>query len=392
MGFKKNAAQAILWSCITSVVAAPGAWALPADPNNAALLYYQASVLLPQDQDEMRDLIDNLPYGVDPNRRVRRYLKQCQSALALAEDAARLPACDWGLQYSHGIRMLSPHLAPMRTLAQLMKAKTGVLLADSQYRQALEEGLAMRRMAQHLGDETLVSLLVNLALNTMANKNLESTLSAMPPDTQILAWLQSELAAAAGKPSRFHHVLEGERQFFLVNFTRDRNELLDALRAGGETPPADGAEPVKNDDVALLDRSRAYLENHVKAVLTITDSNAPCARRIGELQELSKRLAQDTRENPDAVMTATVLPAVTRVFTFDARAQADDNMLRTAIEIYLIKAKTGVLPDQLPAGAPKDVFTGRDFTYEKTQGGFRLSRWTDDPKTDKTWQSEYAVK
>ena len=35
---------------------------------------------------------------------------------------------------------------------------------------------------------------------------------------------------------------------------------------------------------------------------------------------------------------------------------------------------------------------GQDFKYEKTKEGFKLSRWTNDPKGDKTYQFEFKVK
>jgi hypothetical protein len=49
------------------------------------------------------------------------------------------------------------------------------------------------------------------------------------------------------------------------------------------------------------------------------------------------------------------------------------NATRTAIEVYLINANTGQLPDTLPADMPKDPFTGNDFEYEITDEGFTLS-------------------
>ena len=48
------------------------------------------------------------------------------------------------------------------------------------------------------------------------------------------------------------------------------------------------------------------------------------------------------------------------------------NNIRAAVDIYLIFAKTGRLPEKLPEHLPKDPFTGEDFIYEITDEGFVL--------------------
>ena len=52
--------------------------------------------------------------------------------------------------------------------------------------------------------------------------------------------------------------------------------------------------------------------------------------------------------------------------------QACVNGIKAAVEIYLIVAKTGKLPEKLPDYLPKDPFTGQDFLYEITDEGFTL--------------------
>jgi len=51
---------------------------------------------------------------------------------------------------------------------------------------------------------------------------------------------------------------------------------------------------------------------------------------------------------------------------------AQINCTKAAIELYLIMAKTGQLPKELPDYLPKDPYTGRDFLYEITDDGFVL--------------------
>lgn len=46
--------------------------------------------------------------------------------------------------------------------------------------------------------------------------------------------------------------------------------------------------------------------------------------------------------------------------------------VQAAIAVYLIKAKTGQLPQTLPADLPKDPYSGNDFEYQVTERGFIL--------------------
>jgi hypothetical protein len=63
-----------------------------------------------------------------------------------------------------------------------------------------------------------------------------------------------------------------------------------------------------------------------------------------------------------------------------------------AIDIYIIKAKTGQLPDALPESMPKDLFSGKDFKYEKTKEGFVLRCRGKDLVKDKIYEFEFKVK
>lgn len=392
MRLAKMTIRTILLVCVTIAVMTPAVRALPSDPNNAALLYYQAFIMLPKGQDQVRDLAVSLRAGVDPNDQIREYLKQCQPAINLAEAASRIPACDWGLQYSKGFQMPMLQLSQMRAMSLLMKADALVFIADGQYRQALEQALTIRRMAQHTGDQILISLLVSIAIDAIANNNIQNTLSAMPPDAVTLSWLQSELATAMGKQLTFQNALETERQMFMAKLSLGSAQLLEALGGSVDEVPAGLIGHLKSGDTSFLDRSGTYFQNHVKAVQAIISSAGPCQQKMGQLGELAKRLELDAKENPFALLTATTMPAVTKVFTLEARAKSSDSMLKAAIEIYIVRANTGSLPSQLPSGAPKDVFTGQDFKYTKTKDGFKLSRWTDDPTGDTTYQYEFKVK
>jgi len=377
---------------LTLLAAGPVVQAYPPDPNNAALLYYQAFISLPKDQDQVQDLVEGLPDGADPNDQIREYLKLCQPAIRLAVAASEVPACDWGLRYSQGYQMSLTHLSQMRALARLMKGEVAVLVADGQYRQALERCLTLRQMGQHISDQNIISFLVGVAINALAEKAIQNTLSAMPPDIQTLVWLKGELAASPARRVEIKNGLKTEEEVILTKLTTDRGHLLEAVTGSTGAVPSELVEHLKNADEAFFEGSRRYFKAHMDAVVAVLNSPVPYLQRHDQLEQLDKRPGSDSKQNLHAVLTASLMPSVAKLLTLDTRARSNDNLLKAAIEIYLVKARTGSIPDQLPPGMPKDPFNGQDFKYEKTPEGFTLTRWTDDPAKDKNFQRTFKVK
>ena len=58
----------------------------------------------------------------------------------------------------------------------------------------------------------------------------------------------------------------------------------------------------------------------------------------------------------------------------------------------MIKAKTGKLPDTLPAGLPGDLFSSKPFGYEKTPEGFILRCQGKDLGRNEVYEYEFKMK
>ena len=86
------------------------------------------------------------------------------------------------------------------------------------------------------------------------------------------------------------------------------------------------------------------------------------------------------------------MPAFGQVRSLATRIRTHDNAIRTAVEIYMIKAKTGKLPEALPAGLPGDLFSGKDFEYQITDEGFILRCQGTDLSRDEVYEYEFGVK
>ncbi len=128
--------------------------AYPPDPDNAALLYYQAFLLVEQPDESISEMIADLSEGkIEPmNEEIREHIEKSKVAIELASSAAQIPHCDWGLTYSDGISMEMPYAAQARDLARLIAADSRVLAQEGDFISALDRCLILQRMARQVQD------------------------------------------------------------------------------------------------------------------------------------------------------------------------------------------------------------------------------------------------
>ncbi len=129
---------------------------------------------------------------------------------------------------------------------------------------------------------------------------------------------------------------------------------------------------IQEGDEAFFERNRAYWFNTVGTIIAAVQSKLPYPQMYGKLEELGQRIDEKAQADPDGTFTALMFPAVHRIYVLTTRLQTHFNALRTGIEIYLVKARTGRLPDSVLAGTPPDLFSGQPFIYEKSDSGFVL--------------------
>jgi len=83
---------------------------------------------------------------------------------------------------------------------------------------------------------------------------------------------------------------------------------------------------------------------------------------------------------------------IDRLFESQVEHTAHINVVKAAVEVYLVVAKTGQLPETLPEGLPKDPYSGKDFDYEITNEGFMLRCRVKPVNERKVRQYEFKVK
>lgn len=80
-----------------------------------------------------------------------------------------------------------------------------------------------------------------------------------------------------------------------------------------------------------------------------------------------------------------------RIYAQSVALRAKWNAIRAAVDVYLVKATTGSLPESLPPGLPGDPYSGKPFQYAKTAEGFVLRCQAKDLNRDKVRVYEFNV-
>jgi hypothetical protein len=342
--------------------------ALPPDPDNAALLYYQGFLSLTELDEEARDRIADVARGkVEPDDKVREDISKCIGAIELAEAASEVPACNWGVRYSQGFNTLMPQLAQVRFLTFVLVADARVRASDGNYKGALERCLMTGTLARHVGDDTIISYLVSLAVRSLGYKCMQDVMNQAGCDEKLLLWLKEELATSPVDTISLIRPLKIEIE--IMSDLMRMNNIQQLARVLADTDQKSLLEIVTKVNEDILGQNRRIYTGRMKSALTVLSTSVPYEQAYPRLEQLMDDFDPN---NPKEQIAGVFTPALGRVLTLKTRAETHANALKAAIEIYLTKIKTGRLPDALPEDMPKDLFSGKDFEYEKDENGFLL--------------------
>ena len=376
----------ILLTSIPSVLAEP--------PENAAVLYLRAFIIYEKPDSDLNKMLDDLrDEKIKPNEKIRQYFQKNQPVIELVTTASKIPDCDWGRDHSKGFDLMMPELATVRKLAFMLVADSKVYLNDGDYKTSLERCLTIHRMARHVGDDLIISNLVGTAMNSLANKHIKIILSEMPADIETLEWLKNQMLDISSNTPSLMLAIINESKISVKEMRKENikrllsyvsTEDIKVIRqANTDITPSDSSieenkkriykeniEKLRNGDEEYFAQSRKYYMDSiasVKALLALPYEDA-----YRELEKINGTIAKEAETNPAAFLTSVMSPAISKLCTLEIRKNTDFNATNAAFVIYIIKAKSGKLPDELPEGLSKDLFSGKDFEYENNDDGFIL--------------------
>ena len=341
-------------------------------PNNAAILYYRAIMVQKEPGKDVSDMLDDFRAGkIKANDDIRKYLHDNQPALELLETAAQIPYCDWGHDFSQGFDLLLPELSKMRSMSYLLLTEVQSLVEKGERKKALDKCLILHKMAQHVGDDTIISFLVGTSMNALANERIQAYLATLPQEPETLTWLRSRITDVASHLGSAKTALNRERDIAGEEIRKDKvSTILAAVQDTDEFTGADTLKEIKNLDEAFFKKSRLYYTDVMNDVIAALD--LPYQQSHTTLRDLIKRVEKDAKEDKTAILTTILMPGAAKIRSVETRKITFFNAIRAALDICIVKAETGRLPKKLPDGLPKDLFSGKDFIYEVTGSGFIL--------------------
>lgn len=357
----------------------------PKELDNAALLYYRALMVWPKPDhdtafrnvDETVEhafsplghstspaskvsilVLDDVIKGADPNENVKKYLAmpESQTAIGLFKQATQIRPCNWGplQQWRSGVHQFTVSLIQFTRIIQVFAHN---LAAEGDFRSALETCIGIQQYAGHIGSDTYLMFATSRAINHRAFISIRHILGSMPVDAETLTWLKGQLILSKVSPSLCVGILKSDFSLNL-QYVRDNQDVpLSSLPL--ENFPGE-IEDVNAREEFLKNASEGHNKD-MESALKILNSSLPYARKYEEIQKLTN----DNR-----------IQSCYHLMVMDT---ANFNALTVALEIYLIKARTGRIPQILPDNLAKDPFSDTDFEYKVTDEGFALryrnGRW-----------------
>jgi len=169
------------------------------------------------------------------------------------------------------------------------------------------------------------------------------------------------------------------------------------LKIAGEAYEDFAASPayqrIATGDDAFFEENRKHWLDAIAALGEALKAGQPYPQMHAQLGELENKSCREFQDNPDAVFTPALLPAAGRLHQLTIRLHTHFNAIKTAIDLYAIKTRTGKLPDTLPAGTPLDLYSGQPFEYKRAQDHFTLRcRAKEGPRDAEVKQYEFKLR
>jgi len=343
--------------------------------DNAALLYYQACLLYGQPDGALDQMLSDFRDGkITSNEAIRKHIEANRFVIGYVVKAAGLPRCDWGYDYSQGLDITLTHLSTIRRITFLLAADARLLAEQGDYRIALDRCMTIHKMALHQTDRMAITYLMGVGMSALANRTIQDLLINISGEAETLNLIKTQLSQAQDAFPSLQYAMTQEGQVCAASIRKEKAQ--DVVRDMGQDDKGLDASPagarILAGDEAFFERNRTHWSNAIAAIVAVLDSKLPYPQMRAKLDEFANQMTETSKNDPDATFAGFLLPGTSRIYLLTTRLQGQFNALRVATDLYAIQARTGRLPDVLPADAPGDPFSGKAFGYEKANDHFTL--------------------
>ncbi|CAG1009682.1 hypothetical protein PHYC_03734 [Phycisphaerales bacterium] len=296
---------------------------VPADPTNAALVYWRAWSLEPTNlADDIKNKFDSAK-AVDPKGELAELLRKPETTQVIRQllHASGLPECDFGIVYSEGFMALLPHLSKFRASARLLAADSALATAEGRMDDAAERIAAIYRMSRQLSREgILISSLVSPAVGGLAHAQVKTIADAGKFSPAQAAALVAELDAySTADPFGMRRSLETEGSVMTAwiekNFTgpdagaRLADSLVNDAQLDSDTP----VEGIRILNEEALHATTVQIRQYYRMCLEVFD--------LPDAEDRLNALAKDVADGKFGPLAHVMAPAVTKIVAADRKCR-----------------------------------------------------------------------
>ena len=336
------------------------------DEQNAATLYQKAFARLKADPDDKDPSYLLEADALDPKSpEVEKFLTRHAVTLKFLQEAAERPVCRFDHDYAHpSISMLLPEMNWCRTAALLLQLDARHQLAKQNAPQALVDINTMFRLAQGVGQESLIiGALISFGIDAMATKTLQEALPAVTneKDLSIL-----HVVDAASESRVIGRALQGEEAFGLSVFSDlAAGRLTIAELTGARTRDENALAVLAQGPGAVAVRVFFMPDDLVAYRQMMTSFRDAASKPYAEGDAILRQVGP-----PNGPLTRILLPALNRFLTKDNLAVANHAEAQTAIALTHYRLAHGAYPAKLEALVPEylddvpvDPFYGKPLRF-----------------------------
>jgi len=332
---------------------------------------------------QLPELGEHLPPEMLQN--VRAYLATKQEVLPLVEKAAQIENCFYDVNLREGVSVLLPHLSELRQLARVLKLRSLEAAEDGQGAEAAHAASLIFRTGRGLRDEPiLISLLVRIAIDSIAGDALTRVLSLTALPEEAITELDAALAAEEDL-DHYARTMRTEAAFvvhavgLLTSGGGSWDETASIIGQQGDSPVAMGLLAkfcrgmIKDGAVRCLEAISEVIQH---------SSQLPPHGALEQIGYVTAQLEHDLSNHcillaPKYAFPETMVATLERPYQQHLRGIARLACARTALRIESYRNAEGQLPESLGAlgadrleGISPDPFSGDPVKYRKAEKGY----------------------
>lgn len=389
---------------VNTAEAQEATWAQPSPPENAALVYYRAFLLISSLGDTENKSADDAfkdyeTKGVYDAARLTPFLERNAKPIDLLLQAASIAKCDFGVQFDQGQAAQLPELARARELARIGVLAMGDAANSADWPRSVSLFAALLRLGQGVQEEgTVIGSLVATRMVEMIAKEAGVLIALMPGDEALYGQMQAALDRVAPALNDWSGAIEGERKMYGVYFpppgsrlTREQlaGRIADiyALELGDGLPSRECVDRIIDGTSSPEDRTTVAvvigcnpedLANIESINALLTRWGSEMIESLNQVQEALKlpyvqslpRLKEVVDSSKGHPLKAVLLPALGNLAYYKATVAARLEMLREAIEAARWRQAHRAWPtaaSQLPSPSRDPFAENQTFEYRTTQ-------------------------